>query len=283
MNRLPAWLLTLGAIFSAQAGSVFSVRLIPLVGSDGTAWLRFTVAGLFLLLLVRPPLRAISRRELPGLLGLGLATAVMTTAFVNALGHLPLGTVVAIEFLGPLSVAAFQAADRRALIWPTTAFLGVLLLTRPWLGSVSAVGIAWAGAAAVGWGAYIVLTQKVGDRFTGISALSVTIPVAALLTAPLGAGQAISQLSWHVIALAAAMAALSPVVTFGLEMVALRQMSQTAFGTLMALEPAVAALLGFLWLGQSISVWQLAGTALVVAAGAATQRISLRAPAVLSS
>lgn len=277
MNRLPAWLLTVGAIFSAQAGSVFSVRLIPLVGSDGTAWLRFTVAGLILLILVRPPLRSITRRELPALLALGLATAVMTTAFVNALAHLPLGTVVAIEFLGPLSVAAFQAPDRRTLVWPATAFAGVLLLTRPWLGSVSVAGIAFAVAAGAGWGAYIVLTQRVGDRFSGISALAVTIPVAALVTAPLGAASAISHLSWHVVAIAGAMAALSPVVTFGLEMVSLRRMSQTAFGTLMALEPAAASLLGFLWLGQSLSTWQLAGTGLVVAAGAATQRTGQRA------
>ncbi|BBH16767.1 membrane protein [Nocardioides baekrokdamisoli] len=277
MSRVPAWVLTVAAIFTAQAGSVFSVRLIPLVGSDGTAWLRFTIAGLILLALVRPPLRSMSRRELPALIGLGLATAVMTTCFINALAHLPLGTVVAIEFLGPLSVAAFQAADRRTLIWPATAFAGVLLLTRPWLGSVSAAGIAFAVGAAAGWGAYIVLTQKVGDQFSGISALAITIPVAALATAPLGAAPAGSHLSWHVVVLAGAMAALSPVVTFGLEMVSLRRMSQTAFGTLMALEPAVASLLGFAWLGQSISLWQLAGTALVVAAGAATQRTGQRA------
>lgn len=276
MNRIPAWLLTFAAIVAAQAGSVFSVRLIPLVGSDGTAWLRFTIAGLILLALVRPRLRSLSRRELPALVALGVATAVMTTAFVNALAHLPLGTVVAIEFLGPLSVAAVQAADRRTLVWPATAFAGVLLLTRPWLGSVSAVGIAFAVAAAAGWGAYIVLTQKVGDRFSGISALAVTIPVAALVTAPLGAASAVSHLSWHVGVLAVAMAVLSPVVTFALEMVSLRRMSQTAFGTLMALEPAVASLLGFLWLGQSLSTWQLAGTALVVAAGAATQRTGQR-------
>lgn len=277
MNRVPAWLLTFGAIVAAQAGSVFSVRLIPLVGSDGTAWLRFTFAGLILLAIVRPPLRSLTRAQLPALIALGLATAVMTTAFVNALAHLPLGTTVAIEFLGPLSVAAFQAADRRALVWPATAFVGVLLVTRPWLGSVSAVGIAFAFAAGAGWGAYIVLTQKVGDRFGGIGALAITIPVAALATAPLGAARAVSHVSWHVVALAVAMAVLSPVVTFGLEMVSLRRMSQTAFGTLMALEPAVASMLGFIWLGQSLSGWQLAGTALVVLAGAATQRTDQRA------
>ena len=277
MNRAPAWLLTFGAIVAAQAGSVFSVRLIPLVGSDGTAWLRFTFAGLILLAIVRPPLRSLTRAQLPALIALGLATAVMTTAFVNALAHLPLGTTVAIEFLGPLSVAAFQAADRRALVWPATAFVGVLLVTRPWLGSVSAVGIAFAVAAGAGWGAYIVLTQKVGDRFGGIGALAITIPVAALATAPLGAARAASPVSWHVVALAIAMAVLSPVVTFGLEMVSLRRMSQTAFGTLMALEPAVASMLGFIWLGQALSGWQLAGTALVVLAGAATQRTGQRA------
>lgn len=276
MTRVPAWLLTFAAIVAAQAGSVFSVRLIPLVGSDGTAWLRFAFAGLILLALVRPRVRSLSRDQVPTLIALGLATAVMTTAFVNALAHLPLGTTVAIEFLGPLSVAAFQAVDRRTLMWPATAFVGVLLLTRPWLGSVSVVGIAFAVAAAAGWGAYIVLTQKVGDSFSGVGALAITIPVAALATAPLGAARAVSHVSWHVVALAVAMAVLSPVVTFALEMVSLRRMSQTAFGTLMALEPAVASLLGFVWLGQTLSVWQLVGTGLVVLAGAATQRTGQR-------
>lgn len=280
LGRVPAWLLTVGAIFCAQTASVFSVRLIPLVGPDATAWLRFTLGGLFLLVLVRPPLRSIGRRDLPALLGLGLATGAMTMAMVNALAHVPLGTAVAIEFLGPLSVAAFQAADRRLAVWPLTAFLGVLLLTRPWSGSVSTVGIAYAVAAGIGWGTYIVLTQKVGDRFGGISALSITIPVAALFAAPLGAAPAFSHLSWHAFGLAVAMAVLFPVVTFGLEMVSLRRMSQTAFGTLMALEPAMAALLGFLWLGQSIGPWQLAGTALVVTAGAATQRTGARPVAI---
>lgn len=280
MSRIPPWLLTLGAIVAAQSASVLSVRLIPLVGSDGTAWLRFALGGLFLLVLVRPPVRSMARRDLPALLGLGLATGVMTTSMVNALAHLPLGTAVAIEFLGPLTVAALEAGDRRLMLWPVTAFAGVVLLTRPWQGSVDATGVAFAAAAGVGWGCYIVGTQKVGDRFSGISALAVTIPVAAVLTAPLGAAPAFAHMSWHALVLAVAMALLFPVLTFGLEMTSLRRMTQTAFGTLMALEPAVAAVLGLIWLGQSISPWQLGGTALVVLAGAATQRTGLRGAAI---
>ena len=275
MNRLPIppWLLAIAAIVCAQSASVLSVRLLPLVGADGTSWLRFTIGAALLLLIVRPPLRSLTRRDLPGLLALGVASACMTTAFIHALGHLELGTTVSIEFFGPLSVAAFQATDRRLMVWPVAALLGVLLITRPWQGSVDAVGIMFAVLAGIGWGSYIVLTQHVGDRFTGISALSITIPIAALLTAPLGAAHALTHLSWYAIALATAMGVLFPVLTFGLEMISLRRMSRTAFGTLMALEPAVAAFLGFLWLGQAISVWQLAGTAIVVAAGTGAARV----------
>ena len=179
---------------------------------------------------------------------------------------------MAIEFLGPLTVAAVRSGSRRALVWPLTALVGVVLLTEPWTGAVDPMGVALAALAAVGWGTYIVLTQRVGDRFGGISGLSITVPVAALTAAAVGAPQAVGQLTPLVLLVALGLGLLHPVITYALEMLALRRMTPTAFGTLMAVEPALGVALGLVLLHQRPSLVQVVGIALVVGAGAAAQR-----------
>ena len=122
------------------------------------------------------------------------------------------------------------------------------------------------------------LTQHVGDRFTGITALSMTVPIAAVTAAVVGVPQAAGHLTLQVVAAAAGLALLFPVLQYALDMLALRRMTPTAFGTLMALEPAIGLLLGLLVLSQQPSPVQLAGIALVVLAGAGAQRNGLRTP-----
>jgi inner membrane transporter RhtA len=200
----------------------------------------------------------------------------MSTSFMFAIERIPLGTCVAIEFLGPLTVAAVRSGTRRALLWPALALVGVVLLTEPWQGSVNASGVGFAALGAVGWGSYIVLTQHVGDRFEGITGLAVTIPIAAVVTAIVGIPEASGHLSLNVIAASLGITLLFPVATFALEMVALSRMTHTAFGTLMAVEPAIALMLGLVVLHQKPSITQLVGILLVVASGAAAQRGGLR-------
>ena len=269
---VPAWGLAVAAMLSVQLGSALSVGLISTVGAAGTAWLRLTLGALIFLILARPPLRSIRRQDLPALLGLGVATGLMTVAFLAALERIPLGTAVAIEFLGPLTVAAVRSSSVRALAWPILALAGVVLLTEPWHGTTDPVGIAYAVFSAVCWGSYILLTQRVGDRFTGIGALSLTIPIAAVTAAVLGVPQAMGNLSLEVLAAAAGLALLLPVLPFAFEMLALRRMTHTAFGTLMAVEPAIGLTIGLVVLHQQPSVIQLVGIALVIVAGAAAQR-----------
>jgi inner membrane transporter RhtA len=268
---MPPWALAVTAMLSIQLGSALSVDLIAAVGPAGTAWLRLSLGAVILLALARPPLRFVRRRDLPALLGLGITTGLVTIAFLAAIERIPLGTAVAIEFLGPLTVAGLRAHTRRALIWPAVALLGVVLLTQPWHGGFDAVGVAFAGLAAVGWAAYILLTQRIGDRFTGIGALTLTVPVAALTAAVVGIPQAAGHLTPGILAAAAGLAVLLPVLPFALEMLALRKMTPTAFGTLMALEPAFGVLLGLFILHQQPSATQAAGILLVVLAGAAAQ------------
>jgi inner membrane transporter RhtA len=273
---VPPWALAVVAMLSVQLGSALSVGLIEIVGAGGTAWLRLTIGALVFLALARPPVRLVRRRDVPTLLGLGVTTGLVTIGFLAAIERIPLGTAVAIEFLGPLTVAAVRSHRARALAWPALALVGVVLLTEPWRGEIDGAGVAFAAMAAVGWATYIVLTQKVGDRFTGTTGLSLTVPVAAAVAAVVGVPQAVGHLTPQVLLAAAGLAVLLPVLPYALEMLALRHMTHHAFGTLMALEPALGVLLGLLVLQQRPSALQLLGIVLVVLAGAAAQRAGLR-------
>ena len=277
-GAVPPWSLAVGAMFTIQLSAALSVPLIGSVGAAGTAWLRLAAGALVLLIVIRPPLRSIRRSDVPGLLGLGVATGLMSICFLAAIDKIPLGTAVAIEFLGPLTVAAIRSHSRRALIWPGLALLGVVGLTEPWTGAIDPIGVGLAAIAGVGWGVYILLTQHVGDRFDGITGLSITIPIAALTAAVVGVSQAAGHLTPWILAAALGLGLLHPVLTFGAEMLALRRMTTTAFGTLMAVEPAIGVLLGLIVLHQKPSVLQVVGVLLVVLAGGAAQLGGRRAP-----
>ncbi len=265
-------------MLSVQLGSALAVGLIEVVGPAGTAWLRLSIGALIFVAIARPPLRTVRRADVPALLGLGVTTGLVTVLFLAAIERIPLGTAVAIEFLGPLSVAAIRSHSRKALMWPLLALLGVVLLTEPWHGDINAAGIGCATLAALGWATYILLTQRIGDRFTGLTGLSMTVPIAAVTAAIVGIPQASGHISFSVLAAATGLAILLPVLPLAFELLALRRMTQTAFGTLMALEPAFALLLGLVILKQEPSPTQLVGIGFVVLAGAGAQRGGRRRP-----
>lgn len=282
MNRLaskpsgaaiPPWSLAVAAMLLIQLSNALSVTVIEQVGAGGTAWLRMCFGAVLLLAIVRPKLRSIRAKDLPALLVLGLVTGFMTTFFLMAVERIPLGTAVAIEFLGPLAVAAITNKKRSAYAWPALALIGVVLLTEPWRGEVDLAGVTFALLAGVCWGLYNVFTQFVGDRYAGISGLALTIPIAAVFTTAVGLPQVLGgNPELWVILLAAGIALITPVISFALEMLALRRMTHTAFGTLLSIEPAFGVVMGILVLSQAPSVLQLAGIAIVVFAGAAAQR-----------
>lgn len=277
-DRVPAWTLAVGAMMSVQIGAALSTHLFPAIGPVGTVWLRLTVAAVFFLAIARPSLAGLTARELRTPVALGVMTGVMTVFFVLALDRIPLGTVVAIEFLGPLGVAVVRSRDRRGLLWPLLAFAGVVLLTEPWTGTVDPLGVLYAALAGVGWAAYIVLTQQVGDRFSGMQGLAITMPVAAVVAAFVGVPQAVGGLTWQVFGIAVALAVLLPILPFALELQALRRLTTAAFGTLMALEPGIATLVGAVLLAQIPGLVQVVGVALVVVAGVGAERSGHREP-----
>jgi inner membrane transporter RhtA len=256
-------------MLTVQVGIAASVSLIDRIGAEGAAWLRLSWAGLLLLVLIRPRRRDFGPRDLGAAALLGLATAGATILFMAAVGRLPLGTASAIEFLGPLGVAVAQ--NRRNMAWPLMAGAGVLLLTTPWKGGADPVGVAFALAAGVSWGAYIILTQKVGDRVDGIKGLAVSMPVAALVSTLTVHPSTIGSLSGGQILLGLVVGVLL-LVAYGMEMLALRTLTTAAFGTLMALEPAFALLVGAVGLRQIPDLLGAVGVALVVAAGVGATR-----------
>ena len=265
--------MAVGSMTLVQIGLALSVPLFGEIGPLGTVWLRLAWAALILLVAVRPRPWRFRRPILLATIALGVVTAGVTMLFMAAIARLPLGTASALEFLGPLGVAVARAGSRqggrRRLLWPGLAAAGVLLLTHPWQGGGSPLGVAFALGAAACWAAYILLTQAVGDEVPGLEGLAVSIPVAAVVATPF-AGSGIGRaLTPHLLLIGLGLALLLPVIPFGLEMYALRRLTTAAFGTLMCLEPALALLAGFALLGQVPRPWSLAGVALVVAAGLA--------------
>lgn len=278
LELAPAWSLAVVAMLSVQFGAALSVLLFPMVGVAGTVWLRLTIGAVLFLLWVRPRVSSWRPRTVRVPVLLGVVSGLMTLSFMAAVDRLPLGTVVAIEFLGPLLVAARRSPSRSALTWPLLALVGVLALTEPWTGATDLLGIVFALGSAVAWATYILLTQHVGDRFTGVDSLAISTPVAALTTAVLGVPQALGHIDGQVLLIALAAALLLPLIPYTLELYALRRMTAAAFGTLMALEPAFGWLIGAIALHQRAGAPQLIGLALVVMAGIGAARIGGRQP-----
>jgi len=211
---------------------------------------------------------------------LGVVTAGITLLFMASLDRIPLGTATALEFLGPLAVAVTHGRGWQRLAWPGLALVGVLLLTQPLGGGIDPKGALLALGAGVCWAIYILLTQRAGDQVEGVTALAVSMPVAALVASFFVSGQVFEGMNWKVLFIGLGMAILLPVIPFVLEMFALRRLTTAAFGTLMSLEPALAFLIGFVVLHQNPGLWETIGIAVVVMAGIGAARSGGREMAV---
>jgi inner membrane transporter RhtA len=268
-GRIPVTLWLIAAVLLAQFAAAVSVPLIHRSGSTSITALRMLWAAAMLLIVARPRLLGLGRRQIMGGVTLGLTTAGMAFFFFAAVGRVPVGTVVSIEFLGPLTLALTGSRRLRDLVWALLAALGVWLLTRGG-GGVDIIGYGFAAASAACWAGYILLTRRVGRVFTGVQGLTVSIFVAALVGLPIGILPHWRSIGWAPVLLMALIALLSPVLTYSLEMAALRRMEPRRFGILMSLEPAAAAMMGFLVLGQRLSLSQLTGMACVTLASLGT-------------
>lgn len=268
------------SMLCVQTGLALAVTLVDRIGVEGAAWLRLAWAGVLMLVIVRPRRAAFTGATFRMCVALGVVTAAITLLFMAALARIPLGTASALEFLGPLSVAVAHGKGRHRLWWPGLAAVGVVLLTQPWAGTADPVGVLYALAAAACWAVYILLTQRVGDSVAGINGLAVSMPVAALVATIAVGPVVIPRMSAEILLWGIGLAVLLPVVPFALELLALRKLTAAAFGTLMALEPAFAMLVGLPMLHQVPRPMGVLGMGFVVAAGIGAARAGTRRPPV---
>ncbi|MBV2353884.1 EamA family transporter [Streptomyces sp. J2-1] len=272
-TALVAPLLMLGQVASLQTGAAVAKLTYGTISPTALAGIRLGFAAVIMCALVRPKLRAVSRAQWGAALALGLTLAVMNLAYFQALDHLPIGVAATLELLGPLLLSAALSRSAAHLAAAVLALAGVLLLATPGA-SLPAVGVALGCLAAVCRATYVVLNRRLGRLFPDFGGLAIALACGACVLVPVSAfsgGGTVAARPW-VLLPGLAVALLSSVIPYSLDMTLLRRIDARAFGVLLALSPAVGALIGYLALGERLTVRQLTAMALVVAAGAWTVR-----------
>ncbi|MDV8070358.1 EamA family transporter [Rhodococcus sp. IEGM 1366] len=263
----------LTSILSLQFGAAFATTLFSQIGPAGATTLRLTIAAIILGVIVRPRWSRWSNRQRKGIFALGVSLAVMNGAFYMALDTVPIGTAVTIEFLGPLTLAAVLSKRWADFAWVLLAFGGVLLLGLGDHGEsgLDVVGVIYALVAAAAWAGYIIAGSHLAATLPSADGLAGATIVAAVLTLPFGVVSGGSELlDPKMLAAGAAVAILSSVIPYSLEMWALRSLAKKVFAVLIALEPAAAALAGVVIIGQALDSMTLVAIGLVVVAGIGT-------------
>jgi inner membrane transporter RhtA len=272
-DRIPPTALVLGAVGSVQFGAAFAKTLFDNVGPAGTVFLRVVFAAVILMIAWRPAVRGRSGADWRLILAFGFTLVAMNLSYYESLDRIPLGIAVTFEFVGPLGVAIVGSRHALDLLWVALAAAGILLLSDFGGGGLDGLGVAFALLAGCFWAAYILLSARVGRSFPGGQGLALAMAAGAIMLAPVGVGQGGSDLlSAEVLAIGLAVAVLSSAIPYTLELEALRRMPANVFGVLMSLEPAAAALAGFLVLGQDLVAREIVAIGLVVAASAGAAR-----------
>jgi inner membrane transporter RhtA len=259
--------LVLVAITSLQFGAAIAGTIFDETGPAGTALLRAFFAAIILVAIWRPSVRGHSARDLRLVAAFGLVLGAMNLCIYESFARIPLGIAVTIEFAGPLAVAVALSRRRLDLAWAALAAAGIVLLADPGGGAVDAFGVLLALMAAACWAAYILIAQAAGRVFTGGRGVALAMAVALLV--PLvpgiaGAGSTLLEPQW--LAIGCAVALMSSVLPYSLETEALRRLPAHVFGVLMSLEPGVAAIAGWIVLGQGLRARDIAAIGLVTTA-----------------
>lgn len=267
------------SMVSVQAGASFGKHLFPIIGAERATALRQAFAALFLLIVFQPWRGLPDRRDWKLLGVFGFVIGVMNLSFYLGIARVPLGVGVAIEFLGPLTVAVISSRRFSDFFWIACALAGFLILL-PWEGTGQAldpIGVAWCLAAAVCWGTYIVVGQKVGGRVHGGKAVAIGMAVSTVFILPIGVVHSGADL-WRldVLPWGMAVAVLSSAIPYSLEMLALKALPARTFSLMTSLSPAIAALVGLAALGEALSRLQWLAVALVVVASAGSSLTAKR-------
>jgi len=266
-------LLAIGAaMVSTYAGAAFAKHLFALVGAEGVVGLRVGLSAILLAAFTRPWRALPARADIPSLLLYGLALGCMNLLIYQAFARIPIGIAVSIEVMGPLALVLLSSRRLRDFVWVACAAFGLWLLLplKDGTGALDPVGVACAAGAAFCWALYIVFGKR-ASQAAGNGTVAWGMLAASLFIVPVGAAHAGSALlSPVVLAAGLAVAVLSSAAPYTLEMAALRRLPRRVFGILVSASPAVAALAGFVVLGERLSGVQWLGIALVILACAAT-------------
>lgn len=275
-RKLPAWLpilVILIAMISIQSGASLAKSLFPLVGAPGVTALRLALGTLILVVIFKPwRLRFAPEQRLPLLL-YGLSLGAMNYLFYLSIQRIPLGVAVALEFTGPLAVALFGSRRPLDFVWVALAVLGLwfLLPLGQSVSQIDPVGALLALGAGACWAVYILTGQRAGEEH-GPATVAMGSLIAAVVFVPMGMIQASDTLfQWGLLLPGLGIAILSTALPYSLEMVALTRMPSKTFGTLMSMEPALAALSGMVFLGETLTATQtLALGAIILASMGST-------------
>ena len=275
-RKVPAWLPTaviLIAMISIQSGASLAKSLFPLVGAPGVTALRLVLGTLILVVIFKPWRLRFAREQRLPLLFYGLALGAMNYLFYLSIQRIPLGIAVALEFTGPLAVALFGSRRPLDFVWVVLAVLGLwyLLPLGQDVAQVDLTGALLALGAGACWAVYILTGQRAGEEH-GPATVAMGSLIAAVIFVPLGMLQATDTLfQWSLLPLGLAIAVLSTALPYSLEMIALTRMPTKTFGTLMSMEPALAALSGMVFLGETLTFTQtLALGAIILASMGST-------------
>ena len=275
-RKLPSWLpilVILISMISIQSGASLAKSLFPLIGAPGVTALRLALGTLILVVVFKPwRLRFAKEQRLP-LLFYGLSLGAMNYLFYLSLQRIPLGIAVALEFTGPLAVALFSSRRPVDFIWVMLAITGLwfLLPLGQDVAHVDLTGALLALGAGAGWAIYILSGRRAGEEH-GPATVAMGSLIAAIVFVPLGAFQATDALwHWSLLPIGLAIAILSTALPYSLEMIALTRLPTRTFGTLMSMEPALAALSGMVFLGEMLTFNQtLALGAIIMASMGST-------------
>lgn len=262
--------LVVGSCFSLQFGAAIATHLFPLLGAWGVTSLRMLMGAAILLIAVRPRMLGWSWPQWRAVILFGAALAGMNGFFYASIDRIPLGAAVAVEFLGPLVLAA--VLSRRAVDY---AMVGVALAGMCILGlesfltadSLDPLGVLFALIAGAFWAGYVLSSAHVGQAVPGTGGLAAAMGVATVMVLPIGASSAVQAFAdWRILLLAAATGLLASVIPYTLELAALRKLPRNVFSILLSLEPAIAAVAGWLLLSQTTGLLRWVAIALVIVA-----------------
>lgn len=263
---VPAVLL---AIISVQCGAAIAKTLFPAIGAAGTASIRIGVSALILFLAYRPNFKKITKEQWKIVTPYGLALGAMNLIFYFSIERIPIGLAVTLEFVGPLLLAIAGSKRWIDYGWVVLAAIGILLIA-PWTNDrLDPLGIIFALLAGSFWAAYIVLGGKISKIMKDGYAVSTGMLFAAILVLPFGfLENGLSNLTPKLFGMGVALALLSSAIPFTLEMKALGQLPPRTFSILMSLEPAAASICAFIFLQESLNLYEILAVVCVVIASA---------------